>query len=93
MKKLPEEAEMIKMNYENLHHIKIKEATNKEQEEAEQKLKESEEKYRLLFENMVTGFAYHKVLVDENNKPIDYSFIEANPAFKSITGTWPMGLS
>ena len=51
-----------------------------------QKLQESEEKYRLLFENMNTGFAYHEVLVDDNNKPIDYRYIEANIQFEKLTG-------
>ena len=57
-----------------------------EQKLVEQKLKESEEKYRSLFENMTAGFAYHEVIVDENNKPIDYKYIEANPAFEKLTG-------
>lgn len=54
--------------------------------EAEKKIKESEEKYRSLFENMTVGFAYHKIIVDENNIPIDYQFLEANPAFEKLTG-------
>ena len=49
-------------------------------------LKESEERYRSLFENMSTGFAYHKVITDENNKPIDYKYLEVNPAFEKLTG-------
>jgi PAS domain S-box-containing protein len=53
---------------------------------SEQKIKESEEKYRSLFDNMNAGFAYHKVIVDENNKPIDYQYLEVNPAFEKLTG-------
>jgi len=53
---------------------------------SEQKLKESEERYRSLFENMNAGFAYHKVITDDNNKPIDYRYIEVNPAFEKFTG-------
>ncbi len=53
---------------------------------SEQKIKESEEKYRSIFENMTEGFAYHKVIVDENNKPIDYKYLEVNPAFERLTG-------
>ncbi|MFX1525890.1 MAG: PAS domain S-box protein, partial [Promethearchaeota archaeon] len=49
-------------------------------------LKESEEKYRLLFENMNVGFAYHEVIVDEENKPIDYKYLEVNPKFEELTG-------
>lgn len=57
-----------------------------ERKKTEQKLKESESRYRSLFENMTSAFAYHKIIVDENNKPIDYEFIEANPAFEEFTG-------
>ncbi|MFX1267601.1 MAG: PAS domain S-box protein, partial [Promethearchaeota archaeon] len=52
---------------------------------AEQELKESEGKYRSLFENMTSGFAYHEVIVDHKNKPIDYRYIEVNPAFERLT--------
>jgi len=31
-------------------------------------LLESESKYRSLFENMLNGFAYHKILVDDKNQ-------------------------
>ncbi len=32
------------------------------------------------------GFAYHKILLDEENLPVDYEFIEVNAAFEAITG-------
>ncbi|MHA1985127.1 MAG: PAS domain-containing protein, partial [Promethearchaeota archaeon] len=53
---------------------------------SEQKLRESEEKYRSIFNNMTEGFAYHEVIVDENNNPIDYKYLEVNPAFETLTG-------
>ncbi len=53
---------------------------------AERKLKDSEEKYRSLFDNMTAAFAYHEVIVNENNKPIDYKYLEANPSFENLTG-------
>jgi len=56
------------------------------QKQTEIELKESEEKYRLLFENMTTGFALHEIICDENNKPIDYKYLAANPAFEKLTG-------
>ena len=53
------------------------------QREAEESLKKD---YRSLFENMNAGFAYHKIILDENNKPIDYRFLEVNHAFGRLTG-------
>ena len=50
------------------------------------KLSESEKKYRLLFENMMGGFALHEMLYDKNGKAYDYRFIEVNPAFERLTG-------
>ncbi|NHJ20188.1 MAG: PAS domain S-box protein [Candidatus Lokiarchaeota archaeon] len=57
-----------------------------EQNLAQERLRESEEKYRSLFENMNTAFAYHEVIVDENNKPCDYRYLEANIHFEEMTG-------
>ncbi len=49
-------------------------------------LRESERKYRLLFENMTSGFAVHKMIYDEQGKPVDYRYLEINPAFEKLTG-------
>ncbi len=35
---------------------------------------------------MNAGFAYHKVIVNDNNDPIDYKYLEVNPAFEKLTG-------
>ena len=49
-------------------------------------LKTSEERYRTLFTNMVTGFAHHRIILDEGGNPVDYEFLEMNPAFEALTG-------
>lgn len=49
-------------------------------------IKKSEEQYRLLFENMTSGFALHEMIYDEFNHPVDYRFITVNPAFEKLTG-------
>ncbi len=49
-------------------------------------LKESEEKYRRYFTTVPTAWAYHKIIVDENNRPSDYVFLEVNRAFEKLTG-------
>ena len=57
-----------------------------ERKRAEVALRESEEKYRRLFTTVPVGWAYHKIIVDENNKPIDYIFLEINDGFEKQTG-------
>ena len=52
----------------------------------EQALGDSEQKYRLLFEGMVSGFALHEIICDEAGDPCDCRFLEVNPAFEKITG-------
>jgi PAS domain S-box-containing protein len=49
-------------------------------------LRATEEKYLALFGKINEGFALHEIIVDENNKPVDYRFLEVNPAFESLTG-------
>ena len=49
-------------------------------------LRESEERYRGLFEGMTEGFALHEIVLDENGVPCDYRFLELNPAFARLTG-------
>ena len=58
----------------------------KRQRSALAQLEESERKYRLLFENMTTGFALHEMIYDDDGNPADYRFLEINPAFERITG-------
>ncbi len=53
---------------------------------AEAALRESEEKYRRLFESIDQGFCTIEVLFDENERPVDYRFLVVNPAFESQTG-------
>jgi len=57
-----------------------------ERNEAELKLKASEEKYRAIFETMDQGLSIVEMIFDETNKPIDYRFIENNPVFQQQTG-------
>ncbi len=54
--------------------------------EYEKALKESELRYRSLFESMQEGFGLHEIICDNNGKPIDYRFLEINPSFERLTG-------
>jgi len=57
-----------------------------ERVQAEKALQESERKYRQLFENMTSGFAVHEMIYDDQGKPVDYRYLEINPAFEKLTG-------
>ena len=35
---------------------------------------------------MLNGFAYHKIIVDDEGKPIDYVFLSVNKCFEDLTG-------
>jgi len=34
----------------------------------------------------LNGWAYHQLVVNENNIPVDYTFLEVNEAFEKLTG-------
>ena len=57
-----------------------------ERKKIEKAMRESKEQYRSLFENMHSGSAHQKIVVDENGEPIDYIFLEVNHAFEKLTG-------
>jgi diguanylate cyclase (GGDEF)-like protein/PAS domain S-box-containing protein len=47
---------------------------------------ESEIRYRSLFENMLEGFAYCKMLFDDCGRPMDFVYLDVNGAFGKLTG-------
>jgi PAS domain S-box-containing protein len=59
---------------------------NNESEQANAIIEQSEHKYRSLFENMLNGFAFCKILVDEENRPVDFIYINVNDSFERLTG-------
>lgn len=50
-----------------------------------QKMKK-DDRYQAILENMPEGFSYLKIIFDENDKPVDFEFLEVNCAFEKITG-------
>jgi PAS domain S-box-containing protein len=57
-----------------------------EHRRAEEALRESEQKYRMLFREMLDGFALHEIILDAQGNPADYRFLAINPAFERMTG-------
>ncbi|NCC24948.1 MAG: response regulator [Deltaproteobacteria bacterium] len=49
-------------------------------------LRETDQRFRTLFREMLDGFALHEMLFDEEGRPADYRFLEVNPAFERMTG-------
>ena len=69
----------VKLRHDRDH---LEELVDKRTEE----LRESEERYRSLFENMLDGFAYCKMLYDEQDRPVDFVYLDVNSAFERLTG-------
>jgi PAS domain S-box-containing protein len=49
-------------------------------------LQEKEASYMSLFNSMTEGFALHEIICGVDGKPVDYRFLEINPAFERLTG-------
>ena len=60
--------------------------TRLERLRAEEAMRESEERYRSLFTSMDEGFCVIEMIYDRRHKPVDYRFVEVNPAFEKLTG-------
>jgi PAS domain S-box-containing protein len=52
----------------------------------EDALRESEEKFRTLFETMAEGFSIDEIICDEAGRPCDLRYLSVNPAFERHTG-------
>jgi PAS domain S-box-containing protein len=57
-----------------------------ERKRVEYELSESERRYSVLFNAIDEGLCIIEMIVDENEKPIDFRFLEINPAFENQTG-------
>ncbi len=55
-----------------------------ERKKNELQLKKSEEKFRGLFENSTSGIAYHRIVYDSLENPVDYIITDVNPLYEKI---------
>lgn len=42
--------------------------------------------YKKLIQQSPFGYAYHKIILNEESSPVDYEFLEVNSAFENLTG-------
>ena len=49
-------------------------------------LRRSEQQYAMLFREMINAFALHEIICDHQGQPVDYRFLDVNPAFEHMTG-------
>ncbi|CAD5251408.1 MULTISPECIES: PAS domain S-box protein [unclassified Imperialibacter] len=56
-----------------------------ERNKAAEALKQSEEQYRSLFENMSEGFLHCESILNDADEVIDFAIIQSNPAFEAMT--------
>ncbi|MFD1141205.1 PAS domain S-box protein [Larkinella insperata] len=57
-----------------------------EQARAELTRRQSEEKYRTLFNSIDEAYVFCQILTNAAGQPVDYRFLEMNPAFERLTG-------
>ena len=57
-----------------------------ERKKAEQEIKEREENYFSLFNQMSEAFAHHKIVYNEKNLPTDFVFLNVNSNFEKFSG-------
>jgi len=76
---LKEERLLINGIAERLGHII-------ERKQTEIQLQRSEAKFRNLMNQMQLGLAVHEIILDQSGQPVDYRFLDCNPAFEELTG-------
>ena len=57
-----------------------------ERELIEEQLRQSSEKYTMLFEKMQDGFAVHEIVCNDQDQPVDARYLDVNPAFEGLIG-------
>ena len=59
-----------------------------ERKRAEEALRESERRYRNLFNSMDEGYCIIELIFDEHQKPVDWRYLDVNPAFEKLSSMY-----
>lgn len=57
----------------------------RELQAAEEQIREEQEKFRILFENMIEGYAFCRLVI-ENDQACDWVYLKVNQSFENLTG-------
>ena len=76
----------IKNNQGEITHVILIYTDITERKATEDKLRESEERYRTLYTTMQEGVAQHRLIYDEDGHPCDYEILDINKAGERIYG-------
>ena len=68
-----------------INYIAVKRDVTRERE-LERERDRSEALHRRLFVEMQGGMSVHDIICDADGKPVDYRFLDVNPAFEALTG-------
>lgn len=49
-------------------------------------MSQAADRYRALLDHLPDGYARHEVVLNDDGSPVDYIFLEVNPAFEALTG-------
>ena len=80
------EINAIGVELEGINYLYAASRNITERKNTEERIRQSERKYRLLFENMNEGFAYQKILLNEEGNPINFLTIDVNSAYEKNNG-------
>ena len=78
-------AEVIEQNDEMVGAIIfIRDITSLER--AQEILKNSEARFRSLYNSMLSAYTLREIIYDDEGEPIDFRYVEVNPAFEKVSG-------
>lgn len=66
--------------------LRVRELEREGQKGSGYTFREKDEKHHNLFTHMLDGYAVHEIICDRTGRPVDYRFLDINPAFEQLTG-------